>query len=243
LNSSLSPAWAGYYLDPTDEKEFGPNAKYFQHNVAEAKKLLAAAGYANGMDFDFHFCNNNYGAIYLRTPEVYAGMFQEVGLRPKLNGIPYQIWLPQYHYGYIPSTYTSGQTKGFTGMGIMAERQRYTPAFSVYGLLHPEGDAFHGVTPDGRDPIKGDPKLNDMLAKMRMETDKNKAQEGMKEVQRYVAQQAYHIPKPSNSIPLTVWWPAISNLFAFTSSPVGANRWAEHNLAWWIDTTKPPFKA
>jgi ABC-type transport system substrate-binding protein len=242
FNSSLSPAWTGYWIDPSNDKDFGPNAKYLQHNVAEAKKLLAAAGYANGFDFDFHFCNNNYGAIYQRTPEVYAGMFQEIGLRARLNGIPYNIWQPQYHYAYLPATFNSGQTKGFTGIGIMAERQRYTPAFSVYGLLHPEGDAFHGVTPDGRDPIKGDPKLNDMLAKMRLETDKNRAQEGMKEVQRYVAQQAYHIPKPSNSIPFTVWWPAIANVAAFTSSPVGANRWAEHNLAWWVDTTKPPFK-
>jgi peptide/nickel transport system substrate-binding protein len=241
MNSSLSPAWIGYWLDPANEKEFGPNAKYLQHNVAEAKKLLAAAGFPNGFEFDFHHCNNNYGAVYLRTPEVYAGMFQEIGLKPKLNGIPYATWLPQYHYGYIPATYMSGQTKGFNGIGIMAERQRYTPAFSIYGLLHPEGDAYHGVTPDGREPLKGDPKLNDMLARMRQETDKEKAKEGMKEVQRYVAQQAYHVPKPSNSIPFTVWWPAIGNVGAFTSSPVGANRWAEHNLAWYIDTTKPPL--
>ena len=39
----------------------------------------------------------------------------------------------------------------------------------------------------------------------------------------------------------TVWWPALANVGAFTSSPVGADRWAEHNLAWWIDTTKAPF--
>ena len=33
----------GWWLDPKD-KAFGPNAKYFERNVAEAKKLLAAAG-------------------------------------------------------------------------------------------------------------------------------------------------------------------------------------------------------
>ena len=241
FNASLSPAWTGYWLDPKNEKEFGPNVKYLRHNPTEAKKLLAAAGFASGLEFDFFFCNNNYGALYQRTPEVYAGMMEEAGFKPKLNGIPYATWKPQYHDTYIPAFYTTGKTKGFNGIGLMAERQRYTPAFSIYGILHPEGDAFHGTTADGNNAVKGDPKLNDMLAKMRLETDKNKAQEGMKDVQRYIAQQAYHVPKPSNSIPFTVWWPAIGNIGAFTSSAVGANRWAEHNLAWYIDQSKPPF--
>lgn len=241
FNSSLSPAWTGYWLDPKNEKEFGPNAKYLQHNPAEAKKLLAAAGFPNGFEFDFLFCNNNYGPVYLRTPEIYAGMFQEVGLKAKLVGHAYATWLPQIHYSYLPATYNTGQTKGFNGIGLMAERSRFTPVLSVYGLLHPEGDAFHGATPDGNNPIKGDPKLTDMLGKLRHETDRAKAQEGMKEVQRYVAQQAYHIPKPSNSIPFTVWWPSIGNLFAYTSAASGASRWAEHNLAWYIDPSKPPL--
>ncbi|MFN0096700.1 MAG: ABC transporter substrate-binding protein [Dehalococcoidia bacterium] len=42
-NSHLSPAMAPYYLSPKDAK-FGPNAKYFQKNWAEAKALLSAAG-------------------------------------------------------------------------------------------------------------------------------------------------------------------------------------------------------
>jgi ABC-type transport system substrate-binding protein len=242
FNSTLSPAWSGYWLDPTNEKEFGPNAKYLKHNPDEAKKLLAAAGFASGLEFDFFFCNNNYGALYQKTPEIYAGMMQETGFKAKLVGIPYATWKPQYHDSYIPAFYNTGRTKGFTGIGLKAERQRYTPAFSIYGNFHPEGDAPHGATVDGNNAVKGDPKLNDMLAKMRLETDKNKAQAGMKEVQRYMAQQAYSVPKPSNSIPFTVWWPALGNVLSFTSSPVGANRWAEHNLYWWIDQTKPPFK-
>src|SRR5207302_7200595 len=40
---------AGWWLDPKG-KDFGPNAKYFQHNPGEAKKLLAAAGYPNGFE-------------------------------------------------------------------------------------------------------------------------------------------------------------------------------------------------
>ena len=33
----------GWWLDPKS-KDFGPNAKYYQFNLDEAKKLIAAAG-------------------------------------------------------------------------------------------------------------------------------------------------------------------------------------------------------
>src|SRR4029450_6819949 len=41
-------AFKGWPLDPKG-KDFGSNGQYFQHNLAESKKLLAAAGFANGL--------------------------------------------------------------------------------------------------------------------------------------------------------------------------------------------------
>jgi peptide/nickel transport system substrate-binding protein len=240
-NSHLSPAWTGAYIDPHNEKEFGANAKYFKFDVAEAKKLVAAAGFNNAEFEFFHNSEQTYGAGYARQHQIYQAMFADIGLKPVMKGHPYATWLAQYHYGYIPSTYNAGQTKGFNGIGLGAERQRYTAVLSVHGLVHVEGDAFHGATADGRDAVKGDPKLNDMLGKLRQESDRNKVNEGMKEAQRYLAQQMYYIPKPSTSIPFTVWWPAIGNVGAYSSSVVGASRWAEQNLQWWLDTTKAPF--
>ena len=54
-NTSLtaldSDAAGGWWLDPQG-KDFGDNAKYYQHNIAEAKKLMSAAGFANGLRAD-----------------------------------------------------------------------------------------------------------------------------------------------------------------------------------------------
>ena len=39
----------------------------------------------------------------------------------------------------------AGTVKGFNGIGLGAERTRYTPALSIFGIIHPQGDAFHGL--------------------------------------------------------------------------------------------------
>jgi peptide/nickel transport system substrate-binding protein len=48
-NTALTANLKGWWLDPK-AKDFGPNARYLQHDIAEAKKLLAAAGYPNGFE-------------------------------------------------------------------------------------------------------------------------------------------------------------------------------------------------
>jgi ABC-type transport system substrate-binding protein len=241
-NSALSPAWHGYWIDPNNEKEFGPTAKYLHYNPAEAKKLIAAAGYPSGVEFDFfHNREGTYGVVYQRLLEIYASMLPDVGLRAKLQGQAYATWQPQYYGGYVKSAYDAGRVKGFNGAGLSAERSRYTALMSLYGIFHVQGDAFHGASVNGSPGNAGDPKVNDLLGKLRQETDNNRLREGVKEAQKYLAEQAYIIPKPSNVIPFTVWWPVLGNNMAFNTAPAGPNRWAEQNLQWWIDDTKPPL--
>jgi hypothetical protein len=113
----------------------------------------------------------------------------------------------------------------------------------MFGLAHPEGDAFHGAVPqNGIGPaIEGDPILNDMLGKLRLESDADAAIAQAHDVQRYITENAIWVPKPSNSRALRLMWPVIGNAYAFDSSAVGRNLWAENYINWWIDTSKAPL--
>jgi peptide/nickel transport system substrate-binding protein len=241
FNTVLSAGWGEYWLDPTDAGKFGPSAKYLQQNQSEAKALLSAAGLANGAEFDFFYnMEATYGPAYASTVELYQGMLAEIGLRGRANGLPYAQWLNNYHYGYIPANYSSGKVKGFNGLGLAAERTRYTAGISMYGLMHPQGDAFHGALNEqgSNSAIEGNPKLTADLEKLRNETDRAKAISLSHDIIKYATDQAIYVPKPSTSKFFTVWNPILQNNFAFNSSTVGRNLWAENRIHWWMDSTK-----
>jgi ABC-type transport system substrate-binding protein len=42
-HSHISPGMQPFHISPRDQSKFGPNAKYYQKNLAEVKKLLSAA--------------------------------------------------------------------------------------------------------------------------------------------------------------------------------------------------------
>src|SRR5439155_3838897 len=95
----VGAGWRGYWLDPQDEKAFGPNAKYLGFNAAEAKKLLEAAGVKTGVDTNFFYSTGlQYGSEYPKVAEIVAGMLGDGGMRVKSQPKEYQAdWLPNYY--------------------------------------------------------------------------------------------------------------------------------------------------
>jgi ABC-type transport system substrate-binding protein len=183
-NTVVGAGWGSDWLDPYDEKTFGPSHKYLKFNVAEAKKLLAAAGYANGVEFDFIYNQDNlFGAAYARTRDLYAAMLTEAGLKPRMKGVNYTEY-NMNHYGYLKRS-TYGNTSGFNGALLIAERPYATVASLLFGIAHRDGVAFHGATPDGKNAGEGDPKVNDAIDKIRQETDRQKQQVMVHDLIRY----------------------------------------------------------
>jgi len=235
----VTAGYSGYWIDPQDEKSFGPTAKYLKFNMDEAKKLIAAAGTPG--EFDFNYNSSTQFPIQARVVELYNAMFLDGGLKPKLNGIPNGAqYSDEYVSGYLSAGYTAGTKKGYGGITMGQERPYGTVALLVYGSLHKDGAYYKGMTPNGLNPQNGDPTVNDLAEKIKREFDVEKQKTLTHELIRYFTGQSYYVPQPSQVKGLSAYWPAIGNLGVF-SNGVSPNIWAERHINWWMDTSKAPF--
>ena len=100
---------------------------------------------------------------------------------------------------------------------------------------------FHGMSPDGSNAFKGDPKLDDMISKIGSEFDQKSQVAMSHDLIRYMTGQTYMVPRPVANRAYQLFWPAIGNL-GLNERWAGNNAvWTEEYQNWWIDTTKAPF--
>jgi peptide/nickel transport system substrate-binding protein len=227
-DSHLISSQEGWWLDPKG-KDFGPNAKYFKFDLAEAKKLLAAAGFPNGFDAPSNYVTSPELGAHPKSAEVEDGFLRDLGIKVKTNPINYtREYQPNYRDG-------RGQ---FMGWGYVAAVGSH--GGSAIGRLATEfwsegGNAFKGFSTTGQNDQKGDPQLDAMFIKGRVEQDDNKRKAIVNDIQKYLAKAMYAIPQPGRAASLTAAWPALANWRVYqTDRP-------NHKL--WIDTTKAPFKS
>ena len=228
-NTIVYAGWGPAYLDP-NSKDFGPNAKYLEYNVAEAKKLVSAAGFPNGMEFEWVYSTEQYGAEYVRSAQIMAGMFPAAGFRVKEVAIPYQA----YQNKYSESTYWD-----FGGVVHRAGRAWPSIPHNFFAFMNPSGSHYHGASADGKNVDKGDPKLNELVQKIVGEFDQKRQNELIHDTIRYYSGQVYSISRPSNTTGYTLSWPAIGNLGLNSSFVGGAS--TDPWLNYWIDPTKAPL--
>ncbi len=242
----ISANWDGYWLDPRDAKRFGPNAIYYTLNVAEAKKLLAAAGFPNGFETPlFYNGGNQYGTVYTQTTEIVAGFLREVGIRLKLTPLEYSTdYLPNYHNGgYAQAQNIGRRPPGYNGILHKSASNRPTVDLSLFGHMHKDGSQFEGALPEGgTDARVGDPEINSMIEKIMAEFDHNKQIDMVQEFQRIMAKKVYRIPDGAFSVlGFSVSWPVIGNLGVYRTWQGGVPA-VETALHWWVDDTQAPLK-
>jgi ABC-type transport system substrate-binding protein len=236
----VGAGWQGYWLDPYDEKNFGPNHKFLKLDIAEAKKLLAAAGYANGLEAELIYnADNNYGATYHLIKDVYAGNLRDGGINSKENAIPYRTYYDNYYLGYVRTLYESGQVKGFNGMVYAAHKSYPTVAAQLFGTFHKDGSLFQGLTDTGTNAHLGDPKVNTLVEQIQKEFDLEKQQSLTHDFIRYMTGKSYQVPRPVGAKNFGVYWPVIRNIGAYVTYP-GGNPSVESTINWWLDETQPP---
>jgi peptide/nickel transport system substrate-binding protein len=214
------------WLDPKG-KDFGPNAKYYQHDIAEAKKLLAAAGYPRGFETissrpGQELPSAQYGVIT-------DGMIAEAGITTKPVLLDYlKEYIPNFRDGH-------GQ---FEGWGYMSTAGGVTGGSPVGALAirfwSKGGNAFAGFSTSGKNDQAGDPQVDSMIEKARVEQDADKRSALVNDLQRYLAKAQYQLSSPGGATGFVLGWPCLGNFRVW--------RQARNNYRWWIDETKPPFK-
>lgn len=239
FHTTLAAGWEGYWLDPTDTKSFGPNAKYLTYDVAEAKKLLSAAGFPNGFKTSMFFASaaSGYGASYEREITAYAAMLREgANVEASLEVKDYAgDYFTNYYYGHA-----GGNQKSFNGMIYGREFGYPSAAVQMFSVQHARGPRFHGGSPDGNNPHLGDPKVNDLIDKIRVEFDVKKQYDLTHEMLRYWTGQSYMFPSPPHTaLAYSLNWPILQNLGVYRAYTGNNSRTAAY-ANYWLDETKPP---
>jgi len=229
------PQWS---LDPKG-KDFGENSHYYQYNVAEAKKLLAAAQSAYGDDFPTipsSRVNTVFGPTYAQQTDVMDQFATEIGLKVRANPLDYNR---DYLTGYVTQ---QGQ---FSGMlyGIGAVSSADVTDYYVWRFYSKSGvtsGALGFGGPDGgAGDRSGDPAVDTMIEKAMAEFDATKRMEIVHDLQRYLAKEAYGIAQPGMADTLLMAWPAISNWATYWNDSRTVQIGIPSLYTCWYDDTKP----
>jgi peptide/nickel transport system substrate-binding protein len=229
-NTAVAAGSGSWWLDP-QSSEFGPNAKYMKRDIAEAKKLLEAAGYADGIDVTSSYIGGpQLGADFQRSVGVCDEFSKEAGFRPTAKVIDYTS-------EYVPNIRDSNGK--FDGWAYRAGGSPANDAVAYFSTLYHSrygGPGFLGFDSGGKGDGSGDPELESLLNKARAETDIEERRELVYEIQRHLAKAAYAIPHPPGTASFFyLAWPALQNFQVYQ----GDRRQQPYH--WWIDPTKAPL--
>ena len=169
--------------------KLGEGAKYYKHDPAEARKLLAAAGYPNG--FPGTMCFTTYGStILVDSMQLVQKDLKAVGVDVKIDQKEYGAYIATCFYGKFDSM-TYGPQTGFL-----------EPDNFLFGQYYPEELKNQSHI--------NDPVVADMLKNQRRTADLAKRREMIYDIQRHLAKQQYYVQMPSG-VYIAVWEGAIKN--------------------------------
>jgi ABC-type transport system substrate-binding protein len=215
-----SDTWKGWYADPL-AKDFGPNSKFFKQDLAEAKKLLTAAGFANGVQTDISFLNETLPVSWTRPNEILMNMVRDSNLfKVNINPMSSLTW-------YDPKNNMQNSRGQVNGAVHILDFATPDPTNSLFGRYHSQGASYNG----------GDSTLDSMISKAIREFDNEKRKAILIDVQKYEAGMNY-FPRMGGANQLSLAWPALRNRLVYQ----GGSGPQHPDLDLYIDETKPPFK-
>ncbi len=204
INTHIGAGWEGYWVDPFG-KDFGSNAHFYMYDVAEARKLLTAAGITGKLSSKFAYPTSGYGVAYQQLVDILGGMLNDSGLLDvKLTPVDYQSdYIPNYHFG-------GGK---WDGMAVTPAAQGDEAGHQLQVQYHSKGAAT-------RQPTGLDPKLDEMIEAQLRETDTRKRTTQIQDIQRYMPTTMIAVPVSYQSAGYSLAWPWVGNYGAVRGGPV-----------------------
>ncbi len=140
-----------------------------KYDPAESRRLLAEAGFPNGLTFEFHVATDR-GQEDITRMELMQAQLARGGFITNVKGIPYSQFSPMRKVGE--------HTLQLTNRDINADVDSY-----VFATFHPSsGNNYDRVN---------EPKLNDLLVGQRREADPVKRRELVRQAVRYLTTECY----------------------------------------------------
>lgn len=163
-----------WWLDPKDEKNMGEGAKYFKYDPAEAKKLLSAAGFADGFSTTYQYTANRYGKLFNDIAEANIQFINAIGIKTTTD-------VQDYSSKYITQTF-AGNFKG-----IAFGYETPFPEAGSYLIRQFTDDPLnHGKVKDAT--------LEKLAKDISIEPKEEKRKALFWEAQKYHATKMYYVP-------------------------------------------------
>jgi peptide/nickel transport system substrate-binding protein len=226
-NTGLAASVEGWWLDPQG-KDFGSNGKYYKHDIAEAKKLLAAAGYPNGMkDIVSSYITTGELADLPKQSSVIEGMLTEAGIATKFTPVDYATT-------YMRNRDSKGRYEGILFKSSGGGAGKDDPVGALASEFWSKGGVtFYGFDAAGKGDQSGDPQVDAMIEKARVERDTEKRRALVFDIQRAIAKGSWGLLPPGVATGFIMAWPALGNFRVYQG--------ARLNYRLWVDDTKPPI--
>jgi peptide/nickel transport system substrate-binding protein len=169
--------------------QLGEGGKYYKYDPAEAKRLLAAAGYASG--FPGSICFTTYGStVLVDSMQLIQKYLKDVGIDGKIDQKEYGAYISTCFYGKFDSMTYGPQTPYLD------------PDNFLYGQYYP-GELKN-------QSHINDPVVADMLVRQRRTFDVAKRREVIFDLQRHLAKQQYYV-QIASGVYVAVWEGALRN--------------------------------
>ncbi|MSQ10563.1 MAG: ABC transporter substrate-binding protein [Dehalococcoidia bacterium] len=179
-------AMAGVFPDAFSQDEIKAIQKF---DLAESKKLLAEAGFANGLELEFIFPGKSYGEAYITSMELLQAQLKKAGINMTLKSQEKAVESEAKKTGDYTLTHTS--------KSLESDVDSY-----LFNVFHPSSKGNYGGT--------NDPALTELLLSQRREIDPKKRMEIVKQAGKRIYDQAHALALYAG-VQYQHWHPYVKN--------------------------------